>query len=111
MCGMHYQRVLRHDPTDPSWVGRDRFVLSAGHSSLTQYIQLYLGGFGLELVGFDVRIGLWHQGRQHQGLARRLEDQVEVAQRGLTCETGRSRWCLTRSRSRAAPRRGSGAGW
>ena len=44
-----YQRVLRHDPTDPSWVGRDRFVLSAGHSSLTQYIQLYLGGFGLEL--------------------------------------------------------------
>lgn len=44
-----YQRVLRHDPADPSWVGRDRFVLSAGHSSLTQYIQLYLGGFGLEL--------------------------------------------------------------
>ncbi|KQB85806.1 transketolase [Corynebacterium lowii] len=44
-----YQRVLRHDPADPTWVGRDRFVLSAGHSSLTQYIQLYLGGFGLEL--------------------------------------------------------------
>ncbi|AGP30801.1 transketolase [Corynebacterium terpenotabidum] len=44
-----YQRVLRHDPTDTAWVGRDRFVLSAGHSSLTQYIQLYLGGFGLEL--------------------------------------------------------------
>ncbi|MCP2288014.1 transketolase [Nocardia amikacinitolerans] len=44
-----YQRVLRHDPSDPSWVGRDRFVLSCGHSSLTQYIQLYLTGFGLEL--------------------------------------------------------------
>ncbi|WP_130839201.1 transketolase [Corynebacterium neomassiliense] len=44
-----YQRVLRHDPADPAWIGRDRFVLSAGHSSLTQYIQLYLGGFGLEL--------------------------------------------------------------
>lgn len=44
-----YQRVLRHDPRDTSWVGRDRFVLSAGHSSLTQYVQLYLGGFGLEL--------------------------------------------------------------
>lgn len=43
-----YQDVMRHDPTDPSWLGRDRFVLSAGHSSLTQYIQLYLGGFGLE---------------------------------------------------------------
>ena len=44
-----YQDVLRHDPADPAWLGRDRFVLSAGHSSLTQYIQLYLGGFGLEL--------------------------------------------------------------
>ncbi|NLG46050.1 transketolase [Gordonia sp. (in: high G+C Gram-positive bacteria)] len=44
-----YQRVMRHDPTDDQWVGRDRFVLSCGHSSLTQYIQLYLGGFGLEL--------------------------------------------------------------
>ena len=44
-----YQRVLRHDPVDPQWVGRDRFVLSNGHSSLTQYIQLYLGGFGLEI--------------------------------------------------------------
>jgi transketolase len=44
-----YQRVLRHDPSDPHWLGRDRFILSAGHSSLTQYVQLYLGGFGLEL--------------------------------------------------------------
>ncbi|MFS0714623.1 transketolase [Microbacterium sp. 2P01SA-2] len=44
-----YQRVLRHDPADTDWLGRDRFILSAGHSSLTQYVQLYLGGFGLEL--------------------------------------------------------------
>ncbi|MGW4329969.1 transketolase [Nocardia sp. NPDC004573] len=44
-----YQRVMRIDPSDPSWVGRDRFVLSCGHSSLTQYIQLYLAGYGLEL--------------------------------------------------------------
>nr|WP_285612477.1 transketolase [Actinokineospora globicatena] len=44
-----YQRVMRHDPTDPHWIGRDRFVLSAGHSSLTQYIQLFLSGYGLEL--------------------------------------------------------------
>nr|WP_306428908.1 transketolase [Corynebacterium sp. 76QC2CO] len=44
-----YQRVLDHDPADTNWAGRDRFVLSCGHSSLTQYIQLYLGGFGLEL--------------------------------------------------------------
>ncbi|HJD77667.1 MAG TPA: transketolase [Corynebacterium pollutisoli] len=44
-----YQRVIEHDPNDTDWVGRDRFVLSCGHSSLTQYIQLYLGGFGLEM--------------------------------------------------------------
>jgi transketolase len=44
-----FQRYLRHDPTDPNWLGRDRFVLSAGHSSLTLYIQLYLSGYGLEL--------------------------------------------------------------
>ncbi|MGV0634205.1 transketolase [Mycolicibacillus trivialis] len=44
-----FQRVMRHDPADPDWLGRDRFVLSCGHSSLTLYIQLYLGGFGLEL--------------------------------------------------------------
>ena len=44
-----FQKVLRHDPTDPNWVGRDRFVLSNGHSSLTLYIQLYYSGYGLEL--------------------------------------------------------------
>ncbi|TWP37176.1 transketolase [Leekyejoonella antrihumi] len=44
-----YQQVMTHDPSDPSWLGRDRFVLSCGHSSLTQYIQLYFSGYGLEL--------------------------------------------------------------
>lgn len=44
-----YQRIMNVDPKDTNWAGRDRFVLSCGHSSLTQYIQLYLGGFGLEL--------------------------------------------------------------
>lgn len=44
-----HQKVMRHDPADPKWVGRDRFILSVGHSSLTQYVQLYLGGYGLEL--------------------------------------------------------------
>ena len=44
-----FQRVMNVDPADPTWAGRDRFVLSCGHSSLTQYIQLYLGGFGLEM--------------------------------------------------------------
>ena len=48
-----YQRVMRHDPADTHWPGRDRFILSAGHSSLTQYVQLYLGGFGLELKDLE----------------------------------------------------------
>src|SRR3954464_5922781 len=45
-----WQRFLRHDPSDANWLGRDRFVLSCGHSSLTLYIQLYLAGYGLELT-------------------------------------------------------------
>ena len=44
-----YQRLLRHDPSDPDWTGRDRFVLSCGHTSLTLYVQLYLSGYGLTL--------------------------------------------------------------
>ncbi|MER0081750.1 transketolase [Corynebacterium sp. KPL2861] len=44
-----YQSVINHDPNDVNWAGRDRFVLSVGHSSLTLYIQLFLGGFGLEM--------------------------------------------------------------
>jgi transketolase len=48
-----FQRVMRHDPTDADWIGRDRFVLSAGHSSLTLYIQLYLSGYGLELADLE----------------------------------------------------------
>ncbi|MDD7814269.1 transketolase [Mycobacterium sp. CSUR Q5927] len=48
-----FQRVMRHDPSDTHWLGRDRFILSCGHSSLTLYIQLYLGGFGLELSDIE----------------------------------------------------------
>jgi transketolase len=44
-----FQKVMRRDPHDNEWIGRDRFILSVGHSSLTQYIQLYYGGYGLEL--------------------------------------------------------------
>jgi len=44
-----FQKVMRRDPSDQHWLGRDRFILSVGHSSLTQYVQLYLGGYGLEL--------------------------------------------------------------
>ena len=44
-----FQRHLIHDPSDPQWVGRDRFILSCGHSSLTLYTQLFLSGYGLEI--------------------------------------------------------------
>ena len=44
-----FQKLMRHDPSDAGWAGRDRFVLSPGHTSLTLYVQLYLAGFGLEL--------------------------------------------------------------
>ena len=43
-----FQKVMRHDPSDDQWIGRDRFVLSIGHSSLTLYNQLYFAGYGLE---------------------------------------------------------------
>jgi transketolase len=49
-----FQEVLRHDPAEPTWPGRDRFVLSAGHASLALYLQLFLSGYGLELE--DLRL-------------------------------------------------------
>ncbi|SCE14327.1 transketolase [Streptomyces sp. BpilaLS-43] len=48
-----FQQVMRHDPTDDQWLGRDRFVLSCGHTSLTLYIQLYLAGYGLEMKDLE----------------------------------------------------------
>jgi len=53
-----FQRVLRHDPSDPDWPGRDRFVLSVGHSSLTLYLQLFLSGYGMELEDLK-RLRTW----------------------------------------------------
>ncbi|MCH8559375.1 transketolase [Nesterenkonia sp. DZ6] len=44
-----FQKVMKHDPTDPKWLGRDRFILSPGHTSLTLYLQLYFSGYGLEV--------------------------------------------------------------
>ena len=48
-----FQKVMKHDPADPNWIARDRFVLSCGHSSITLYLQLFLGGFGLELEDIE----------------------------------------------------------
>lgn len=56
-----FQEYLRHDPTDPQWRGRDRFVLSAGHASLALYLQLYLSGYGLEMD--DLRAARTHGSR------------------------------------------------
>jgi transketolase len=48
-----FQKLMRHDPRNPDWIGRDRFVLSPGHTSLTLYIQLFLSGYGLELKDLE----------------------------------------------------------
>ena len=48
-----FQQHLRHDPSDPAWIGRDRFVLSPGHTSLTLYLQLFLSGYGLEMEDLE----------------------------------------------------------
>jgi hypothetical protein len=58
---LFFQKVMRHNPADPHWPGRDRFVLSCGHSSLTLYLQLFLGGWGLELD--DIKAGVESRGR------------------------------------------------
>ncbi len=50
---MLFQKVMRHDPQDPHWLGRDRFVLSIGHSSLTLYTQLFYSGYGLEMTDLE----------------------------------------------------------
>ncbi|MFJ2433901.1 transketolase [Streptomyces anulatus] len=56
-----FQQVMRHDPEDDQWLGRDRFVLSCGHSSLTLYIQLYLSGYGMELADLEA-LRTWGSG-------------------------------------------------
>ncbi|BAS08894.1 transketolase [Arthrobacter sp. Hiyo4] len=48
-----FQKLMRHDPRHPDWLGRDRFILSPGHTSLTLYIQLFLSGYGLELKDLE----------------------------------------------------------
>lgn len=48
-----FQKVMRHDPTDDRWMGRDRFILSPGHTSLTLYLQLFLNGYGLEMKDLE----------------------------------------------------------
>jgi transketolase len=80
-----FQRILRHDPADPKWLGRDRFVLSCGHSSLTLYLQLYLSGYGLTLDDIK-RYRTWGSrtpGHPEYGLAPGVETTTGPLGQGL----------------------------
>jgi transketolase len=85
-----YQRILRHDPADPDWLGRDRFVLSCGHSSLTLYIQLYLSGYGVTLDDLR-RYRTWGSitpGHPEHGLTPGVETTTGPLGQGLTNAVG-----------------------
>src|SRR5499433_4570558 len=80
-----FQRVLRHDPADPKWLGRDRFVLSCGHSSLILYLQLYLSGYGLTLEDIEQyrRWGSRTPGHPEHGLTPGVETTTGPLGQGL----------------------------
>ncbi len=85
-----FQRILRHDPADPDWLGRDRFVLSCGHTSLTLYLQLYLSGYGLTLD--DLRaVRKWGSrtpGHPERGLTPGVETTTGPLGQGLANAVG-----------------------
>ena len=85
-----YQHVMRHDPADPQWRGRDRFVLSCGHSSLTLYLQLYLSGYGLTLDDLK-RYRTWGSltpGHPEHGLTPGVETTTGPLGQGLANAVG-----------------------
>jgi transketolase len=85
-----FQRILRHDPADPQWLGRDRFVLSCGHSSLTLYLQLYLSGYGLALDDIK-RYRTWGSltpGHPEHGLTAGVETTTGPLGQGLANAVG-----------------------
>ncbi|TSD95311.1 transketolase [Skermania sp. ID1734] len=87
-----FQHVMRHDPNDADWVGRDRFVLSCGHSSLTLYIQLYLSGYGLELKDLE-ELRTWGSktpGHPEHGHTRGVEITTGPLGQGLASAVGMS---------------------
>ena len=85
-----FQQILRHDPADPGWLGRDRFVLSCGHSSLTLYLQLYLSGYGLTLD--DIRAlrtwGSLTPGHPEHGLTLGVETTTGPLGQGIANAVG-----------------------
>jgi transketolase len=85
-----FQKVLRHDPANPDWVGRDRFILSVGHSSLTLYNQLYLTGYGLELSDLQA-LRTWDSltpGHPEYGHTRGVEITTGPLGQGLASAVG-----------------------
>ncbi|MBC9954541.1 transketolase [Leucobacter sp. cx-42] len=85
-----HQKVMRHDPTDADWLGRDRFILSIGHSSLTQYVQLYMGGYGLELEDIEA-LRTWGSktpGHPEYGHTRGVEITTGPLGQGLASAVG-----------------------
>ena len=85
-----FQKVMCHDPKDEKWVGRDRFILSVGHSSLTLYNQLYLGGYGLELEDLKA-LRTWGSltpGHPEYGHTKGVEITTGPLGQGLASATG-----------------------
>ena len=85
-----FQKVMRHDPADDRWIGRDRFILSAGHSSLTLYNQLFLGGFGLEKSDIE-SLRTWGSktpGHPEYGHTKGVEITTGPLGQGLASATG-----------------------
>ena len=85
-----FNKVMRHDPSDDRWVGRDRFILSVGHSSLTIYNQLYLHGYGLELDDIKA-LRTWDSatpGHPEYGHTKGVEITTGPLGQGLASATG-----------------------
>ena len=85
-----FQKVMRHDPADDRWIGRDRFILSAGHSSLTLYNQLFLGGFELEKEDIE-SLRTWGSktpGHPEYGHTKGVEITTGPLGQGLASATG-----------------------
>ncbi|MEV4729102.1 transketolase [Saccharopolyspora sp. NPDC049426] len=104
-----FQRVMRHDPTDPEWIGRDRFVLSAGHSSLTLYVQLFLSGYGLELEDLKQlrKWGSLTPGHPEYGHTKGVETTTGPLGQGLSTAVGMA-MAARRERGLFDPEAGAG---
>ena len=85
-----FQKVMKHDPSDDRWAGRDRFILSVGHSSLTLYNQLFLGGFGLEKKDIEAlrTLGSLTPGHPEFGHTDGVEITTGPLGQGLASATG-----------------------